>query len=113
MVKAVLPPAHEVDRPALRRQRDEALARPLTLIVAPAGAGKSVLLTQWAATHPELAFVWMDLTPSDDDPVRFSERLIHALVAASPDAGELGSMVSVHGGWLGSPLLEGVVSHLA
>lgn len=113
MVNAVVPPAHAVDRPALRRRLDEALAGPLTLIVAPAGAGKSVLLTQWASTHPDLAFVWMDLAPSDDDPVRFSQRLLQALVAASPDAAELGSMVSVHGGGLGSPLLEGVVSNLA
>jgi LuxR family maltose regulon positive regulatory protein len=113
MVTAVVPPAHAVDRPALRRRLDEALVRPLTLIVAPAGAGKSVLLTQWASTHPDLAFVWMELAPSDDDPVRFSQRLLHALVAVNPDAAELGSMVSVHGGGLGSPLLEDVVSNLA
>ena len=113
MVKAVVPPAHAVDRPALERRLDEALDRPLTLIVAPAGAGKSVLLTQWAAAHPDLAFVRMDLTPSDDDPVRFSQRLFHALGAASPDAGELGSMVSVRGGGLGASLLEMVVANLA
>jgi LuxR family transcriptional regulator, maltose regulon positive regulatory protein len=113
MVKAVVPPAHAVDRPALRRQLDEALDRPLTLIVAPAGAGKSVLLTQWAATHPDLAFVRMDLTPSDDDPVRFCQRLFRALGAASPDAGELGSVVSVRGAGLGPALLELVVSNLA
>jgi LuxR family maltose regulon positive regulatory protein len=113
MVKAVVPPAHAVDRPALRRQLDEALDRPLTLIVASAGAGKSVLLTQWAATHPDLAFVWMDLTPSDDDPVRFSQRLFLALGAANPESGELGSVVSVRGGGLGSALLESVVSSLA
>ena len=113
MVTGVTPPAHAVDRPALRRQLDEALVRPLTLIVAPAGAGKSVLLAQWAATHPDLDFVWMDLTPSDDDPVRFSQRLLDALIAVSPDAGELGCMVAAPGGGLGSPLLEAVVSNLA
>jgi LuxR family transcriptional regulator, maltose regulon positive regulatory protein len=113
MVTGVVPPAHAVDRPALRRQLDEALVRPLTLIVAPAGAGKSVLLAQWAATHPDLAFAWMDLTPSDDDPGRFSQRLFHALGGASPDADELGSVVSAHGGGLGPSLLELVVSKLA
>ena len=113
MVKAVVPPAHAVDRPALRRQLDEALDRPLTLIVASAGAGKSVLLSQWAATHPDLTFVWMDLTPSDDDPVRFSQRLFDALGGASPDAGELNSVVSVRGRGLGPSLLELVVAKLA
>src|ERR1700676_5319621 len=109
MVTAGLPPAHAVDRPALRRLLDEAISRPLTLIVAPAGAGKSVLLAQWAQARADLKFVWMTLTPSDDDAVRFSERLLHALIAVSPDVGELGSMVSAPGGGLGSPLLEGVV----
>ena len=53
-VTGVVPPAHAVDRPALRRRLDEALNQPLTLIVAPAGAGKSLLVAQWAASHAEL-----------------------------------------------------------
>ena len=109
----VATPVHAVDRPALRRQLNEALVQPLTLMVAPAGSGKSVLLTQWAATHPEVDFVWLDLTPSDDDPVRFAQRLLQGLTAVDPEAAELGQLVSLHGGGLGTPLLEALAGFLA
>jgi ATP/maltotriose-dependent transcriptional regulator MalT len=45
---------HVVDRPALRRKLDAVVDHSIALIVAPAGAGKSVLLGQWAGAHPEL-----------------------------------------------------------
>ena len=105
-VTSVTAPAHAVDRPALRRRLDGALGEPLTLIVAPAGAGKSVLLAQWADTHPDLDFVWLGLSPSDDDPVRFCQRLLQGLASVSPDIGDLAALVSLHGGGLGTPLLE-------
>ena len=72
-------PAHEVARPGLVRRLDQSLSRPLIVLVAPAGAGKSVLLHQWAFTHPELHFVWLPLEKVDDDPVRFSQRLLRGL----------------------------------
>ncbi len=113
MVTAVATPIHAVDRPALRRQLDGALVQPLTLVVAPAGSGKSVLVTQWAANHPEVDFVWLDLTPSDDDPVRFAQRLLQGLAAVEPEAADLGTLVSLHGGGLGTPLLEALAGFLA
>ncbi len=103
---------HEVDRPALRRQLDKALANPLTLIVAPAGSGKTVLLGQWAATHPELDFVWMEVGVDDNDPVRFSQRLLREFTAVNPDFADLTSLVSLNGGGLGSALLEAFESQL-
>jgi LuxR family transcriptional regulator, maltose regulon positive regulatory protein len=115
-VVTVLPaPAHAVDRPALRRQLDDALAHShsLTLIVAPAGAGKTVLLSQWAATHPELDFVWLDVGVDDDDPVRFSQRLIRGFTAIDPNFADLTSLVTLHGGGLGAPLLEAFEAQLA
>ena len=98
---------------ALRRLLDEALVRPLTLIVAPAGAGKSVLLAQWAATHPDLAFVWMDLTPADDDPVRFSQRLLQSHGRREPRRRRTRLPGLRARGRLGSPLLEALVTSLA
>ena len=106
-------PAYAVDRSALRRRLDEALVRPLTLIVAPAGAGKSVLLAQWAATHPELAFVWIEVGVDDDDPVRFSQRLLSGLAAIDSDFADLTALTSLHGGGLGVPLLEALEAQLA
>ena len=113
MATGVSIPTYAVDRPTLRRRVDEALGRPLTLLVAPAGAGKSVLLAQWAAGHPELPMVWMPLTSADDDPVRFSQRLLSGLSELDPDAAELGPLVSMHGGGLGTPLLEALGTELA
>jgi LuxR family maltose regulon positive regulatory protein len=105
-------PAHAVDRAALIAKLDEALSRPLTLIVAPAGAGKTVLLAQWANTHPELDFAWVDVGADDDDPVRFSQRLIGELAAISPDFADLASLVSLHGGGLGAPLMEALEAQM-
>ena len=113
MVAPPVVPAYAVDRALLRHQLDKALTRPLTLIVAPAGAGKTVLLAQWANTHPELDFVWVDVAADDDDPVRFSQRLLRGLAAVNPDVADLASLVSLHGGGLGAPLLEALEAQLA
>jgi LuxR family maltose regulon positive regulatory protein len=104
--------AHEVDRPALRRRLDEALTRPLTLVVAPAGSGKSVLLSQWAGAHPELSWVWLDIDPADDDPVRFCQRLLGGLADVDPELGELATLVPMHAGGLGTPLIEALGGQL-
>lgn len=113
VVSALSAPAHAVDRPALRKQLDRALAHPLTLIVAPAGAGKTVLLGQWAAAHPELDFVWVEVGVDDNDPVRFSQRLLQEFASLDPDFADLGSLVSLNGGGLGVPLLEAFEAQLA
>ena len=116
--EAVMPappvaPSYAVDRAPLKQQLDEALVRPLTLIVAPAGAGKSVLLAQWATSHPELEFVWLEVVEDDDDPVRFSQRLLRGLGAISPDFADLTVLTSLHGGGLGTPLLEALEAQMA
>ena len=105
-------PAYAVDRRVLRRRLDESLGRPLTMIVAPAGAGKSVLLAQWASTHPELSFVWLEIGVDDNDPVRFSQRLLSGLAAINPDFADLTDLTSLHGGGLGTPLLEALEAQL-
>jgi LuxR family transcriptional regulator, maltose regulon positive regulatory protein len=110
---AVSAPLYAVDRPGLRRHLDKALTSQLTLIVAPAGAGKSVLLAQWVNTHSELEFVWLDVAAEDDDPVRFSQRLLREFAKINGDFEELAALVSLHGGGLGTALLEALDSQLA
>ena len=112
MANMLSPPAHAVDRPGLRRQLDEVSEHPLTVIVAPAGSGKSVLLAQWALTHPELKFVWLDVGAADDDPVRFSNRLLSGLAAINADFAGLGSLVSINGEGLGDALLEELAAQM-
>jgi LuxR family maltose regulon positive regulatory protein len=106
-------PSYAVDREILRRRLDEALVQPLTLLVAPAGSGKSVLLMQWAASHPELDFVWLEVAEDDDDPVHFSQRLLGGFGAINGDFSDLSSLTSLHGGGLGTPLLEALEAQLA
>lgn len=78
-------PPRSVDRPALRAELDGALSRPVTLLVAQAGSGKSVLLSQWVASHPELRCAWVDLDETDNDPDHFADHLVSSLVAADID----------------------------
>jgi LuxR family maltose regulon positive regulatory protein len=77
-------PPHAVDRPALRARLDAGLGSPLSLVVAPAGAGKTVLLSQWRRAHPELPFAWLDVTPVDGDAIAFARRLVRTLQTAAP-----------------------------
>ena len=91
---------------------DRALVSPLTLIVAPAGAGKTVMLAQWMRSHPELEVVWVDVTTDDDDPVRFAHRLLGGLADIDSRFGDLAPLISLHGGGLGTPLVEALEAQL-
>ncbi|WP_168625843.1 MULTISPECIES: LuxR C-terminal-related transcriptional regulator [unclassified Cryobacterium] len=98
-------PPHAVDRPELRHQLDTGLAAPLTLLVAPAGAGKTVLLSQWVPTRPELAVAWLDVTSADDDSVHFARRIVHALGALDSRLSEIVPL-GEPGGGLGAAMVE-------
>jgi LuxR family maltose regulon positive regulatory protein len=62
-------------RERLLAQLDEGSSRTLTLVAAPAGSGKTSLVSQWIATHraspqhPPVA--WVSLDVEDNDPLRF------------------------------------------
>jgi LuxR family transcriptional regulator, maltose regulon positive regulatory protein len=63
-------PPHHVSRPRLLGFLDEAESAGLTLVSAGAGAGKTVLLTDWARRQ-DGPVAWLALTSEDDDPRRF------------------------------------------
>ena len=65
-------------RPRLLQKLDEGCNRPVTLISASAGFGKSTLLSQWvaAASYP---VTWLSLDENDNAPIRFTTYLIAAL----------------------------------
>ncbi len=92
--------------PDLRAHLDGALDAPLTLVVAPAGSGKTVLLSQWAASRDDLDFVWIDVERADDDPIRFARKLLGLLSSLDRSAADLASLLRIGGGGLGRPLLE-------
>ena len=81
--KLALPPARPalVPRPRLMDRLEAGLQRKLTLIAAPAGYGKTTLVSAWHATAPGSAWplAWLSLDVGDNDPVRFWSYAIAAL----------------------------------
>ena len=70
-------PVQAIARPRLVEQLDRGLARKLTLVCAPAGFGKSSLLSEWAARCGRPC-VWVSLDPGERD----VQQLLACLVAA-------------------------------
>jgi ATP/maltotriose-dependent transcriptional regulator MalT len=72
------PRAQLVQRSSLVQRLQQGTAGVLTLVSAPAGFGKTTLLTQWqASTRRPVA--WLSLEAEDNDPTRFLSYLIAAL----------------------------------
>lgn len=108
----VLPhtPVHAVDRPRLRRRLDDALGAPVSTLIAPVGAGKTVLLSQWVTSRSDLGFVWLDLGAADNDPQRFIGRLMAGLSAQTGARQDLGTPHALSDGALGRSALEGLLA---
>ena len=68
-------------------------------------------MPQWAATHPELQFVWLEIS-SDDDPVRFRRRLLRGLAEIDPSFVDLTPLTSMHGEGLGDALLDDLATQM-
>jgi LuxR family transcriptional regulator, maltose regulon positive regulatory protein len=78
-----------VERERLLSALDGAFATPLTLLSAPAGWGKTTLLSAWASR--QLAQVaWLSLEEMDNSPTRFWVALIAALRRCQRGAPQLG-----------------------
>ena len=78
----------EIQRPRLLAMLDRAVERPVTLIGAGPGSGKTVLVNQWARSRSH-GVVWVSLDPEDDREARFWTLVQfalqqHGLVAESP-----------------------------
>jgi LuxR family maltose regulon positive regulatory protein len=81
-----------VARPDLLAQLAEGSQRALTLLCAPAGYGKTTLLTEFIAERKKTeklpsCFCWLSLDEGDNDPVRFLAYLVKALDQALPGTG--------------------------
>src|SRR6266853_6079646 len=82
-------------RPRLIERLNEGLHRKLTLISAPAGFGKTTLVSQWLAGCGRPA-AWLSLDEGENDPARFLTYLVAALqtIAATIGEGVLGVLQS-------------------
>jgi LuxR family maltose regulon positive regulatory protein len=86
--KLYAPPvrAQLIHRRALTAKFSVEGARPLTLVAAPAGFGKTTLVSQWLA-QADQPVAWLSLDDDDNDPARFLTYLIAALQTAQPHLG--------------------------
>ncbi|MFF9561809.1 LuxR C-terminal-related transcriptional regulator [Leifsonia sp. NPDC014704] len=103
---------HAIQRPALFEQLDVGVRGPLTVIVAPAGSGKTALLSQWVASRPHLAVAWFQVTTADRDGARFARRFAAGLTAVHPTVGALHPR-SEATGCFGEAFLDDLVAALA
>ena len=76
-----------VTRERLAIDLDAGLDHDLTLVVAPAGYGKSTAVAQWARRTSQ-PVSWLSLDAHDNDPVRFWRHVLAALDRARPGIAE-------------------------
>jgi LuxR family transcriptional regulator, maltose regulon positive regulatory protein len=81
-----------VPRPRLSERLDHGTASKLTLVSAPAGFGKTTLVTEWLAAGPAAAnerlVAWLSLDRADNDPASFWTYVIAALRTVASEVGE-------------------------
>jgi LuxR family maltose regulon positive regulatory protein len=87
--KLYIPPPRPslVSRPRLIARLLQGVALPLTLISAPAGSGKSTLISEWRASPAgrDVPLAWLSLDERDNDPTRFLTYLVAALRPLKPE----------------------------
>lgn len=83
------PPSKAVLRPRLIERLNEGLRpnRKLTLISAPAGFGKTTLISEWLVSSGRQV-AWLSLDEGDSDPTRFLTYLVATLQNIAPSIGE-------------------------
>ncbi len=90
--KLYIPPVRSglVSRPRLVERLDEGLrtGRKLTLVSAPAGFGKTTLLSEWiVGCTQETRIAWLSLDTGDNAPLRFLAYLVAAVQSVHPEVG--------------------------
>jgi ATP/maltotriose-dependent transcriptional regulator MalT len=108
--KLYIPPPRPdmVSRPCLLERLNEGLHRKLTLISAPAGFGKTTLVSAWVEGIERPA-AWLSLDEGENDPTRFLTYLVAALqtIAATIGVGVSGALHSPQ-----PPPLEAILTAL-
>lgn len=95
VVTARLRPSPEgstVTRPRLLDALDAGVRHPLTLVAAPAGSGKTVLLSQWARGRPDGTVAWLTLDASDNDRRQFWVDVTSAIARVTGRAAGIGAL---------------------
>lgn len=85
--RATTLPGTLVTRSDLHDRLTAGAGKRLTVVVGSAGAGKSVLLSSWAAAKPPGVVSWLSCDTADADPVRFWAGFIEAIRVVTPGFG--------------------------
>jgi LuxR family maltose regulon positive regulatory protein len=99
-------PHYQID--LVRRERlleriDDQINKPLLLIVAPAGFGKTCLVSQWLDETKRVHFkAWVNLDPDDADPQQLLAYLLMAVKEAGVELGELAQVIGL--GFIEAPI---------
>ena len=80
-------PTTLVTRSVLHDRLSAGAGQRLTVVVGPAGAGKSVLLSSWAAARPPGTTSWLSCDEADSGPARFWAGFVEAPRTISPGFG--------------------------
>jgi LuxR family maltose regulon positive regulatory protein len=93
--KFYIPPARPelISRPRLLQQLNDGLHRKLTLISAPAGFGKTTLVSEWVEQlrpGKSQRIAWLSLDENDNEPTRFLSYFIHSLKQVDATEASLG-----------------------
>ena len=92
-------PSTLVTRSALHGRLTAGAGRRLTVVVGPAGAGKSVLLSSWAVTRSSGVTSWLSCDEADADPVRFWSGFTQAARSVAPGFGaDAADLLAMDGG---------------
>jgi ATP/maltotriose-dependent transcriptional regulator MalT len=78
-------PERLVARPQLHTHLDHALRVPLTVVIAPAGFGKSTLVAEWLQAG-SIPYAWVTLDQGDARAERFAAHLAAAVAPLAPSA---------------------------
>src|SRR5689334_5843256 len=103
-----------VFRADLVRQLDDAVRSKVTLLVAPPGYGKSMLLAQWAAASVRRRVAWLTLDAADGNAVTFARSLITSLQRVHAGVGSLAAeRIGTSGSSMGDEFVLALLEDLA
>lgn len=101
-----------VQRAPLIARLDGALTRSVTLVVASAGSGKTVLLSQWIQAREDLKFISINVGADDNEPAHFTRHLLTELSKIYSGFDGLRNIISGNKKGIGLPLVEAIGKHL-
>jgi len=102
-----------VPRPRLIQRLDEGLQRKLTLISAPAGFGKTTLISEWLR-QVDRPVAWLSLDEGDNDAPRFVRYFIAALQTIDAQIGQTAqAMLQVLRRFAPEPVITALINDIA